>query len=61
MPGRDNGAVVLVIECSAAEIYHPHCCVLYSTLVSLLRRERKRSYIIFNCFDLLMKKLMLIS
>lgn len=36
MPGGNDGAVVLVVKCSAAKIHHPHCCTLYSTLVSLL-------------------------
>jgi len=39
MPSRNDGAVVLLVKCSAAEIHHPHCCALHRTLVSLLAQR----------------------
>jgi hypothetical protein len=36
MPGADNGAVVLVVECGAAEVNQPNVALFHPSHISLL-------------------------
>lgn len=47
VPGRDDGAVMLVIERGAAEVHHSDGRALHAPLVPLLR-EGERSYQLIN-------------
>lgn len=43
MTSRDDGRVVFVVKSGTAKVNKPHCGVIYSSLIALLKGEEKET------------------